>query len=64
MARPLTTEEAEIRFREASERLEQSISAPVTRHPLISLAGAFFSGFITGKSGGSIPALLSFLFKR
>ena len=63
MARPLTPEEAEIKFRQASDRLEQSISAPITHHPLRSLAGAFFSGFVTGKSGGPIPALLSLLFK-
>ena len=63
MARSMTPEEAEIRFRQASDRLEQSICAPITRHPLTSLAGAFFSGFITGKSGGLIPSLLSLFFK-
>ena len=64
MARPLTPEEAVIRFREASDRLEESISSPITRHPLRSLVGAFFSGLIAGKSGGSVPALFSLLLKR
>ena len=64
MARPLSPEEAEVRFREASDRLEQSICSPITRHPLTSLAGAFFSGFISGRSGGLIRALFSLLFKN
>ncbi len=64
MAGPMTPEEAEAKFREASDRLEKSISEPITRHPMRSLAGAFFSGFLTGKSGGPIGALLSLFFKR